>query len=318
MGLQRLTYPSHITKPGFEKRRVEITIFKPGQNTVTQSLELARTAISKANGLISIGDDPTVAEAMRNIEANKESKQINAELMGTITLPLPNVFQDSQNHGWAYETGVMGQIGENITNLDVGEGLAAYSEKKRQAGLAMAAGGGTFVKGAGLVTQAAGAAGGFIGKKMAGVSINKALGNIASATGTRKPLIDPSYFQNYSGSAPRTFSMLFEFAPKNLEEAQNAVNIIMSLKRYASPSRTSGVSLLAPYFFNIKLSNDIISGMAKFDRCVISDIAVDYGADGAMQQFHDGTPKYMTLQLSFQEADMTTADDYTSIPQIKG
>ena len=31
---------------------------------------------------------------------------------------------------------------------------------------------------------------------------------------TRKPLIDPGYFQNYSGSEPRTFAMTFDFVPR--------------------------------------------------------------------------------------------------------
>ena len=36
MGLQRLTYPSHITNANYANRRVEISIFKPGITVCTQ------------------------------------------------------------------------------------------------------------------------------------------------------------------------------------------------------------------------------------------------------------------------------------------
>jgi hypothetical protein len=92
--------------------------------------------------------------------------------------------------------------------------------------------------------------------------------------------------------------------------------IVMKLKQYSSPSKmVGGVSLMAPYFFNIEISNPYISAMAKFDRVVLKNITIDYGADGAMQQFGDGIPKHMSMNLSWQEGDMTTMEDYYTVPR---
>jgi len=58
--------------------------------------------------------------------------------------------------------------------------------------------------------------------------------------------------------------------------------------------------------------------LAKIDRVVLSSISIDYGADGAMQQTSDGFPKFMTMALTFQEADMSTANDYNTTPRKPG
>ena len=147
------------------------------------------------------------------------------------------------------------------------------------------------------------------------LSLDTGLGWAASHVGARKPVADPGYYQNYTGSGPRTFSMAFDFIPNNADEAAEIIKIIIRLKQYSSPSRlVGGVALMAPYYFDISISNDYVKAMAKLDYCVLSNIAVDYGADGAMQQTNDGFPKHITLALTWQELHMTTMEDYDTLP----
>jgi len=155
----------------------------------------------------------------------------------------------------------------------------------------------------------------FTDTKIFGASLDNSLGWAASHVGARKPVADPGYFQNYTGSTPRGFNMSFDFIPDSEEEANMIIQIIMRLKQYSSPSRlVGGVALMAPYYFNVQFSNDYINAMAKLDYCVLSNITVDYGADGNMQQTHDGFPKHIVMSLAFQELHMTTMEDYNTVP----
>jgi len=155
---------------------------------------------------------------------------------------------------------------------------------------------------------------GITDKSLADVSVSKALGNLSQVTGRRKPLFDPGYFQNYEGSEPRSLSCDWDFVPKNVHEAEMILTIIMKLKEYSSPKRTiDGVSLLAPYFFKVKFGDASVNALINMNSVVISNISVDYGADGNMQQMGDGMPKHMKLSLTFKETKLTTADDYAEL-----
>jgi len=283
---QQYSYPSDITEDRYEHRKVLITVKQP---TIAEG---ASAAMSKALQTLDNNFDKTVNEAFdligikTNLDAN--SKKNEGTTVGSIILPLPNAFHDSQSHGWTRETGIIGAIGQGLMSTTLGDVA------------------GVFGSGAANIAN----------KITGGASADKMLGSASSQMGTRKPLVDPGYFQNYTGSEPRTFIMTFDLVPKNAEEANQILMILFKLKQWASPTKQiSGVTLLAPNWFNIELSNEYISALSKIDRVVLSEMNVDYGADGAMQQTADGMPKYMTLNLTFQEADMTTADDYNTRPR---
>ena len=145
-----------------------------------------------------------------------------------------------------------------------------------------------------------------------GVNVSKFLGTTSDTLGTRKPLADPGYFQNYNGSEPRNFKMTFDFVPRNPEEAKSMMLIINTFKAYSSPKTFGfGIGILAPYFFDIEISNPYISSLIRLDNMVITEVTVNYAADGAMQFLPDGTPKHTQLSLSLTERRMKTFDDYT-------
>jgi len=288
------SYPHDIRDDKYKHRRVTINVMKPGQQSSVSEAE--RKALddlkSAADGVIEAAD--SVFSIKQNLDFNSKSDE--GETLDTLVLPLPNSFSDTQSHGWSLDTGILGSIGKNVTDIDVG-----------------AIAGGFLGKVAGKVLGGRGTG---IGNITNGLSIDKVLGASTSALGLRKPIVDPGYFQNYGGSEPRAFDMEFDLVPRSAEEAEQIIMIVMKLKQYSSPSRVlGGVSVLAPYYFNISISNDYVKAMSNFDRVVLTNISVDYGADGAMQQHADGVPKYMKLSLSWAEVDMTTAQDYNTIPR---
>ncbi len=288
------SYPSDIRDRKYDSRRVTITIMKPHQvSSAGAAYEAAIDSFKKGTDFI-----VKEAESILDIKANQDasSKVLEGESMGTIVLPLPNTFSDQQNHSWSTETGILGTIGNNIMSTSPSDVV----------GKALGKVGGKLAGAAKSVTDLA-----------RGINADKMIGAASSAAGLRKPLIDPGYFQNYSGSEPRSFVMTFDLIPNSPKEANDIIMIIMKLKQYSSPSKMlGGVSLMAPYYFNIEISNPYISAMAKFDRVVLKNISIDYGSDGAMQQFGDGIPKQMAMTLSWQCVDMTTMEDYYTVPRV--
>lgn len=146
-----------------------------------------------------------------------------------------------------------------------------------------------------------------------GVNANKILGEASMSFGFRKPMVDPGMFQNYGGSAPRNFNFSFDFIPNNANEALSIMNIILNLKKFSLPrSIIGGVSLLAPFIFEIEIGNENMRKLINMNDVVLTEIGVNYGADGNMQMFSNGMPKFITLNLAFAERSVVTSEFYDS------
>ena len=292
-----LVFPEYLQTPAFENRKFTINILEAGSfgAGVATSMD---AAMEKAKSLAGGGEQETSAapdDIISNLEANYD-REVAASTILTIVLPLPNTFTDSQSHSWNTERGLIGAAGAAVEN----SGLSGMAMPKA-VGAAVQAGQEVALPGA--VSNGIDA--------IKNYQIGTALGSISNSTGLRKPLVDPGYFQNYTGSEPREFNFSFDFVPRNMIEAETMVQIILKLKEYSSPELCAGgVSLLAPHFFDIQISNRYISGMANLRGVVLKSISIDYGADGYMQQYMDGFPKYIKMDLTFAERKMMTAGHY--------
>lgn len=144
-----------------------------------------------------------------------------------------------------------------------------------------------------------------------GSSVNKLLGEVANKTAQRKALVNPGYFQDYRGTKPREFNFTWDLIPNSKEEADQIYSILLRLKKYTLPTTLAGgLGLLSPYLFDIKIGNWKINTIMNMNNVVCVNMAIGYSADNALQMFGDGTPKHMTLQMSFAERSTVLADDY--------
>lgn len=124
-----------------------------------------------------------------------------------ITLPMPNDLSDSQNHLWeesTYFDAITGALSSNVESTSDGENT--NTKRTSQIGSIMA-------------------------------SISASLGAITDIAGTRKPMLNPGYFQNYSSSSMRTFNFSYTFIPRNKEEAGYICKIVKAFKQYSSPQK---------------------------------------------------------------------------------
>jgi hypothetical protein len=141
--------------------------------------------------------------------------------------------------------------------------------------------------------------------------LSRIVGEVASSAGFRKPLIDPGYFQDYNGTEPREFTFSWDFIPNNAKEAENIFNILYNLKKYTLPASTiNGVSLVAPFLFDIEIGHANINSLINMNNVVCKSMSINYSAEGALQFLPDGTPKFMRLEMSFAERSTVTTEIY--------
>lgn len=308
IGKSSLQFPTEIR----DVRQITFSIWE--QKTFTNKLakQIEESANSVGDGVNEVLQqnlklDP---EAGINYEAARK-----ANLSTTIILPLPNTLRDSQGHDWSVEKGIIGTVVGSITNESMSsmvEGVGGIFSS-----IADLVPGGSKIKNIIDSTTAQAS------KRTGSVSIDQMLGSVSASTGFRKPMANPGYFQNYNGSRPRNFTMSWDLMPKNTSDAKLIFDIISSFKYFSSPTKSlAGVSMLAPHFFTLKIANQYLNNMILPGHLVITDISVDYAADGSFNLYDGelkkggGFPKMINLSISFSDLRMRFSDDYL-VPKKK-
>lgn len=265
-------YPRDILLPRNQNRHIRILV-KEQESLSGGADELKKQVEKTANDVKEIIVNQKTQSPTEI--GQRVSKLVNAKTVYGIALPLPNELSDSQSHQWDSTTGFVSDVAQAAKGL------------------------------AGKITE--GATGGVVGAD----TISKGVANAASRAGFRQPLIDPGYFQDYKGTEPREFTFNWEFVPNNVDEAYNIFSIIYNLKKFTLPKSTiNGVSMLSPYLFEIQIGNELINALMNMNNVVCKAMTVNYSADNSLQMFADGMPKYITLNMTFAERALVTADFY--------
>ena len=303
-------YPNEIKIDSNSHRSLSFYVYdqKGMVTSVSDALENAKKTSMELVDKIKVASG-NINEMTSNLATNE--RVVSDENVCVITLPLPNTFNDTQSHGWNSQKSLVGDIGTNLANTSISD----TSLTEVVGGILGASAG--YERGGGAGAILGGVMGMVAGKSVrkSNISADAILADAANATGQRKPIIDPSYFQNYSGSTARSFSLKYDLVPNSTEEAEEIMMIIAKFKQYSSPTQAKSSPILyAPYHFKITNSNSYINLLTAIDTVVLSSISVDYGADGSMELFGDGMPKYISLSLNFEEDRVRTAEDYDSIP----
>ncbi len=145
--------------------------------------------------------------------------------------------------------------------------------------------------------------------KIPGYSLaNDMLGKAAAAMSEQRIIANPGYFQNYTGTTPRNFSFSFDFIPNSKEEAKKIIEIIMTLKKHASPKLVSGAFLQAPNFFWFFFSNNTLQKLTKIRPCIIKSIDTNYSGSSVLETTLDGMPKHIILKIEIAELRAVTKD----------
>ena len=298
MTVSSLVFPSFLSNPAYENKKVTFKALKPSEFDISDSNVVVKSIKDSIDYVLPGGGEKALDFA-KNMADETIGIPEGFNLDSSVTLPYPISLSDNQNHNWENTEGAIAQITNNILSPSGGSssdpgGNGGNGGKK---GKSFAS---AFLK------KVLGD-----GKKMYGAALNE--------FGVRKAIIDPGYFQNYNGSTPRSFTMAYTLVPQSQKEAQTIKDIILWFKQYSSPTFVPKTPIMgAPFIFNISFAgNQYISDMFKMDKCVLTGISVDYASDGSFMLYKDGFPKQIGLTLNFAEAELKYAQDYAGLVKKK-
>ena len=301
MTVSSLVFPSFLSTPAYENKKVTFKALKPNDINFSDS-SVGAKAVQDTIDYVVNGAGQKTLDYKNNIINNGFGIPDGFNLDSSVTLPYPTSLSDNQNHNWENTEGLIAQGTNNFLSL-TGESLTSGGkgddDDKGGKGKGKGKGKGNKIA---LVKKVLGDP-----KKMYAAAVDK--------LGVRKAVIDPGYFQNYNGSTPRSFTMAYTLVPQSQKEAQTIKDIILWFKQYSSPTFVPNTPIMgAPFIFTISFAgNRYITDMFKMDKCVLTGISVDYASDGSFMLFKDGFPKQIGLALNFTEAELKYAQDYAGL-----
>lgn len=145
-----------------------------------------------------------------------------SNLKAIITLPMPEQFGDDLAHTWEKK--------DTLESLDAGASSAT------DAMIGVAALSSIFKSIQGFAAPLIGTLS--LSKVVTGflnAGKSPSVGLMSMFSGARKTLVNPDYWQNYTGSEPRTFEFKYVFQPRSREEATEVLNILRVFKMLSSP-----------------------------------------------------------------------------------
>lgn len=130
-----------------------------------------------------------------------------------------------------------------------------------------------------------------------------------------KKLLNPQMTQAFNGMSFRSFQFDYQLMAKSPAESEAINNIIYAFKYYMHPGidgafDDTSVYLEYPEVFIIKLFSPETKYLFRTDRCVLTDVDVDYAGSGVPSFFNrTGAPVDVRLTLRFVEMTHLTKQD---------
>ena len=167
------------------------------------------------------GDMSTSTDTKKNAGLLNTTDTVS-NLKAIITLPMPETFGDDLVHTWEKK--------DTLESLDAGASSAT------DAMIGVAALSSIFKSIQGIAAPLIGTLS--LSKVVTGflnAGKSPSVGLMSMFSGARKTLVNPDYWQNYTGSDPRTFEFKYVFQPRSREEATEVLNILRVFKMLSSP-----------------------------------------------------------------------------------
>ena len=255
------------------------------------------------------------------------TKDKATKILGSIILQMPSNIQDGNAVDYGESkmntligaaAGAIGSVinksGEAINELGKGDQEGA---KNKMAELS-----GDLKKTLGADSSLFDAAAQFTTAKATSAALGALGGNVSTAqllareTGN---IFNPNMELLFNGPTLRSFNFSFKMTPRSPEEAQECKNIIRSFKVNMAPKTKntgsiggSGVFLKTPNVFELRYKKGGREHpfLHKFKQCFLTNVSVNYTAEGVYTTYDDATPVSMTIDLTFKELEPIYDVDY--------
>ena len=236
---------------------------------------------------------------------------------GTVLLQIPSQIQDGNSAAYGEDklnsmvgaavggiTGIMEESGKKIGELDI---PGAIQSGKGEVANALKSSGVNIDAAKSLITKklAASAVGVFGGN----VTVNQLLAR------EEGQILNPNMELLFSGPTLRNFRFSFKMTPRSEKEAEQCKLIIRTFKMNMAPKVTgSGANLFlnTPNVFELRYKSGFRNHpfLHKFKQCFLTDISVNYTAEGVYATYENKEPISMTMDLTFKELEPIYDNDY--------
>ena len=236
---------------------------------------------------------------------------------GTVLLQIPSQIQDGNSASY----------GEDKLNSLVGAAVGGTADMMKNVGTAIGKGdvegaitaGGDSLKNAlassGVSVDAAKS---LITKKLAASAVSVFGGNVSVnqlLSREQGQILNPNMELLFNGPTLRNFRFSFKMTPRSEKEAEQCKLIIRTFKMNMAPKVTgSGANLFlnTPNVFELRYKSGFRNHpfLHKFKQCFLTDISVNYTAEGVYATYENKEPISMTMDLTFKELEPIYDNDY--------
>lgn len=133
-------------------------------------------------------------------------------------------------------------------------------------------------------------------------AINTGLRNTRLAINSKKEFM-------FRDVIKRSFTFLYEFAPKSRQEAETLINIIKTLRYHSYPELIEQSSQAGFYIYPANFQIDFYKGskintaLTKISTCIIENISTDMTPQGTWINLPNGYPPVIRLQFEIRELE---------------
>ena len=259
------------------------------------------------------------------INRNKLPKGVSTKSLvnkGTVLLQIPANIQDgnSVNAGDSKMNSIVGAAVGGATGLmeNVGTALATAPEgDETRMGNAIAEGQ-KVIKNMITDSGVGNDVRGLITKKLAASAVNALGGNVtvnqilSRQDGT---IFNPNMELLFNGPTLRNFRFSFKMTPRSEKEAEQIKLIVRTFKMNMAPKVNAGGSSLflkTPNVFELRYKSGRKDHpfLHKFKQCFLTDISVNYTAEGVYATYENKEPISMIMDLTFKELEPIYDIDY--------
>ena len=225
-----------------------------------------------------------------------------------IYLPIPQAISDSITVGYAQDTlNPLQAAGLALTSSAIKYGLPAAAKKIAE----------TIKNTTSGISESNIKA---LETVLAGKAINQLGANVSPQsliTRSSGQILQSNLELLFSNVTLRTFPFVFDFTPRDPQEAQIVKDIIRTIKRATVAKRGNGLFINSPDLFQFQYianGNQDHPFLNKFKVGVLENISIDYTASGTYATYSDKTPVHIRMSLTLKEINPVYAEDYDDEP----
>ena len=158
-----------------------------------------------------------------------------------------------------------------------------------------------------------------ITKSLAGRALSIFGGNVSIQSlvaRSQGQIFNPNMELLFNSPSLRNFNFSFKMTPRSADEGEEIKTIIRFFKRGMAPKADEkGLYLNTPNVFELRYrqGNGEHKFLHRFKQCFMTDISVNYTAEGVYATYDNGTPVSMIMNLSFKEVAPIYDIDYDSV-----